>query len=66
MVTVNIMATDKLLIEISDNGIGIDMEQLRKFGNGLNNMKKRIASISGEFRMENHSGTKTIFLLDFA
>jgi signal transduction histidine kinase len=65
VVMINITASDKLLIEIMDNGIGIDLDQLRKFGNGLNNMKKRIASISGKFSIENHQGTRTIFELDF-
>jgi len=39
------------------------MEKLRKFGNGLNNMKKRMASIDGEFNIENSDGTRTTFYL---
>jgi signal transduction histidine kinase len=60
-VTIGITAIDKLVIEIWDNGIGVDLQNLRKFGNGLQNMKRRIESISGEFRIENHEGTRTIF-----
>ena len=52
-----------MIIEIQDDGIGIDLEKLRKFGNGLNNMKKRMASINGEFNIENALGTRTTFYL---
>ncbi|HTS44239.1 MAG TPA: sensor histidine kinase, partial [Puia sp.] len=62
-VEINIRADEKLIIEIADNGIGIDMENIRKFSNGLQNMRKRINSIAGEFKMENHQGTKMIFEL---
>lgn len=64
MVTINVIVQDKLLIEISDNGIGIDLEKTRKFGNGLHNMKRRIASIAGEFRIENQQGTIAVFELE--
>jgi signal transduction histidine kinase len=60
-VRIGITAIDKLVIEIWDNGIGVDLQNLRKFGNGLQNMKRRIESISGEFKIENHEGTRTIF-----
>ena len=63
-VVIHIQVNHKLSIEIWDNGVGIDMENLRKFGNGLQNMKKRITSISGDFKIENHHGTKTIFELE--
>jgi len=64
MVTINIAVNSRLLIEIADNGVGIDLDNIRKFGNGLQNMKKRITSIAGELRIENHHGTKTIFELE--
>ncbi len=63
IVRIIVTIDDKLLIEIRDNGVGINMDKLRKFGNGLNNMKKRMASIDGQFDIENHEGrTKTIYL----
>ena len=63
-VVIHIQVNHKLSIEIWDNGVGIDMDNIRKFGNGLQNMKKRITSISGDFRIENHHGTKTVFELE--
>jgi signal transduction histidine kinase len=63
VVRINVTLNTRLIIEIQDDGIGINMEKLRKFGNGLNNMKKRMASIDGEFKIENADGTRTTFYL---
>ena len=63
VVRINVTVQDRMVIEIQDDGIGIDMDKLRKFGNGLNNMKKRMASINGEFQIENCQGTRTTFYL---
>jgi signal transduction histidine kinase len=63
VVRINVTVHDRMMIEIQDDGVGINMEKLRKFGNGLNNMKKRMASINGEFNIENHQGTRTTFYL---
>lgn len=49
----------KLVIKVSDNGVGIDQEQLRRFGNGLSNMRRRMESIDGNFSIEN-SGMCTL------
>jgi signal transduction histidine kinase len=55
----------KLLIQ--DNGVGIDLEKLRQFGNGLKNMKKRMEDIDAEFFIENNNGTLvTLFGLNSA
>jgi signal transduction histidine kinase len=62
-VTIDVWVQDKLIIDVSDNGIGIHWDNARKFGNGIQNMKKRIESISGHFRMENHLGTRTVIEL---
>jgi len=48
---------DGLTLYIQDNGKGIDMDKLRQFGNGLKNMKKRMASIHVDFSIENKNGT---------
>lgn len=61
VVKINVTVGEKLVIEIQDDGVGINMEKLRKFGNGLHNMKKRMASIDGEFEIANHEGTRTTF-----
>ena len=44
----------RLIIRVSDNGVGIDQEQLRRFGNGLSNMRRRMESIDGHFKIENN------------
>jgi signal transduction histidine kinase len=62
-VKINVLVSDRLIIEILDDGVGINMEKLRKFGNGLNNMKKRMVSIEGEFAIEAQGGTRTTFNL---
>lgn len=54
----------RLNIRIQDNGVGIDLKNLRRFGNGLNNIKKRIQSIQGEFVIANDNGTLVSFDLD--
>ena len=48
---------DGLTLYIQDNGRGIDLENIRQFGNGLKNMKKRMADIDIEFNIENKQGT---------
>lgn len=48
---------DGLTLYIQDNGTGINMDKLRQFGNGLKNMKKRMADIHVDFSIENNNGT---------
>ena len=63
-VRIDIMVPDyKLVIKIADNGVGIDTEKLRRFGNGLSNMKRRMQSIQGDFRIEADGGTVLYFEL---
>lgn len=54
---------DKLTIRIHDNGKGIDMDNIRRFGNGLKNMNKRMTTIGGTYQIENNNGTLTILTL---
>jgi len=53
-------APDGLTLYIQDNGVGIDLDALRQFGNGLKNMKKRTEDIDIEFSIEKKNGTLII------
>ncbi|HEX7902709.1 MAG TPA: 7TM diverse intracellular signaling domain-containing protein, partial [Chitinophagaceae bacterium] len=55
--------SDKLVIRIADNGVGIDMQKLRQFGNGLKNIARRMESIGGTYHIENSNGTVTTLTL---
>lgn len=46
-----------LTLTIHDNGVGIDFDNLRQFGNGLKNMKKRMEDVHIDFDIENKDGT---------
>ena len=48
---------EKIFFYIQDNGIGIDLENLRKFGNGLKNMKQRMINSGINFSIKNKNGT---------
>jgi signal transduction histidine kinase len=56
-VTIVFNTEKNLLLTISDNGKGIDTNTIRPFANGLENMKKRIASVNGTITFETNSGT---------
>lgn len=51
----------KYLIEISDNGIGFDLETI-ELGNGLNNMKKRVREINGTLQIKSSKKGTSISL----
>jgi signal transduction histidine kinase len=56
------IVSNKIQIEIQDNGKGFDIENT-DFGNGLHNMKKRIEEIDGTFEINSiiNKGTKIRF-----
>ncbi len=56
-VSINFTFNNQLHIIISDNGKGIDFDNVRQFSNGLENMKKRIESIAGTINIQNSNGT---------
>jgi signal transduction histidine kinase len=63
-VTITATAMEHILtIEISDNGVGLHPDKLRKFGNGLNNMKRRMESIDGSWDIISEKGTMVVFSL---
>ncbi|HUR66712.1 MAG TPA: 7TM diverse intracellular signaling domain-containing protein [Chitinophagaceae bacterium] len=64
-VNIEIEVNDKLVICIADNGKGIDMDNLRQFGNGLKNITRRMEGIEGSFAIRNNNGTVTTLSLPF-
>jgi signal transduction histidine kinase len=48
----------RLSLYIQDNGNGIDFDKVRRFGNGLNNMKRRMEETNILFSVENNNGTQ--------
>jgi signal transduction histidine kinase len=64
-VTITIEVNHSLKIEISDNGVGIDLKNIRQFGNGLKNITHRMKTIGGSFYIENNLGTVTTLELPF-
>lgn len=63
MIKIDIEIRENLVIRISDDGVGIDMQKLRQFGNGLKNIKRRMESIGGTYSIENQNGTVTTLTL---
>jgi signal transduction histidine kinase len=63
--TIDILTDGVLTIRIYDNGRGIDLQKIRQFGNGLQNIKRRMESIGGDFEIKNNNGTETILTLPF-
>ncbi len=62
-ISVNVLnVSNKIQIEIQDNGKGFNIENI-DFGNGLYNMKKRIEEIDGTFEVNSliNKGTKIRF-----
>lgn len=62
-IKIDFKINDKLVIRIADNGVGIDLQKLRQFGNGLKNIARRMESIGGTYHIENSSGTVTTLTL---
>lgn len=51
--------TNTLKIIIHDNGVGINLDAIHRFGNGLDNMRKRMESVGGTYSIANQNGTST-------
>jgi signal transduction histidine kinase len=56
---IDIVVNSKLMIKIYDNGIGIDPEKTKQFGNGLKNIFRRMKTIGGSCTIINNRGTET-------
>jgi len=60
---IDIEANHHLKIKIADNGVGIEQEKIRRFGNGLKNIARRMKGIGGNYTISNNNGTETILEL---
>jgi len=56
-VNISVSAEKNIVIIMSDDGVGIDIDNIRQFSNGLSNMQKRITEIGGTFEIKNSNGT---------
>ncbi len=66
LITISIETDQELKIIIQDNGVGIDNDNLREFGNGLKNIRRRMESIGGTVNIENANGVRTTLILDLS
>ena len=58
-IKIDIEVNHKLKIKIADNGVGIEQEKIRRFGNGLKNIERRMKGIGGYYDISNNNGTET-------
>ena len=56
-VVITFSATNFLIIEIKDDGIGFDQNEIKPFRNGLININKRMKEMGGKMEIENKKGT---------
>jgi len=65
-VSLTLHADDSAIsLHIQDNGTGIDLENVRRFGNGLKNMKRRMNEMDIDFSIENSNGTLVVLHYSF-
>ena len=58
-IKIDIEVNHRLKIKIADNGVGIEQEKIRRFGNGLKNIERRMKVIGGSYTISNNNGTET-------
>ncbi len=56
-VDLEIKIGERLKIEVSDNGNGIDFDNIRPGSHGLVNMRRRVEHLKGVMKIENNNGT---------
>jgi two-component system, NarL family, sensor kinase len=67
-INVDLSLTDRLVVEVRDNGVGFDPEAIRKDsakGLGLFNIENRVRLLDGNIEFESHpnGGTKAVITL---
>jgi signal transduction histidine kinase len=58
-IKIDIEVNHNLKIKIADNGVGIEQDKIRRFGNGLKNIERRMKGIGGSYTITNNNGTET-------
>ena len=58
------VSQDRVIITIQDNGKGFNMASAPGFGNGMLNMKQRMANVGGEFSIRAENGTRVTLELN--
>ncbi len=64
-VNINIACDRQLIISVSDNGKGMQVDENNSMGNGLKNMKQRIHQLNGKFFIQNKEGATLIFEIPY-
>ena len=65
VVTIHISLNKTLQVVIHDDGVGIDLDNIRPFSNGLSNIHKRMEEVGGDVVFQNSQGTKVILQVPF-
>jgi two-component system, NarL family, sensor kinase len=63
-ISIDVQLKEGLTITVSDNGKGMDTNNLRLFSNGLKNMQQRAGHIQGEVTFHSEKGTRLELRVD--
>ncbi len=63
-VRTSMIQDEDLIIEIGDNGIGLNESSSSHFGNGIRNIRRRIEDINGEIDIQSQEGTRITIKLN--
>lgn len=64
-VNIDIACDERLIISVSDNGKGMQVDENTSIGNGLKNMKHRIHQLNGKIFMQNSEGFTLTFEIPY-
>ena len=64
-VNINIACDEELIISVSDNGKGMQIDENNNMGNGLKNMKHRIHQLNGKIFIQNNEGFTLTFKIPY-
>ena len=64
-VAIIIEVKQELVVDIRDNGIGMNPDSNRFSGNGLQSMNARVRQLKGNFSIQNNNGTHVLIRVPF-